>query len=185
MPAQVRSFEAIARVRDAVAAFAHHGGEGLDELAGEIRRVIDWVEHDRPAYWKERTRRAYDAVNEAKSALHRCLMYPVGDENPSCADERAALKRAQAHLALCEEKRVRVREWAHQLRHELHEYQGRTSVLRRLVDEDARRCVALLDRALTSLERYTQASAPPGSIENAADDRADAASGADPPETDP
>ena len=132
MPAQVRSFETIERVRVAIAKFGHRSTEGLDELSGEIRRVIDWVEHDRPAYWKSRVQRAYDEVGEAKAALHRCLMYPINDETPSCADERAALKKAEAHLVYCREKQERVREWAQKLRHELHEYTGRVSKLRRL-----------------------------------------------------
>lgn len=161
MPAQVRSFETIERVREAYAKFGHRSTEGLDELSGEIRRVIDWVEHDRPAYWKERVRRAYDDLAEAKSNLHRCLMYPINDETPSCADERAALKKAQAHLAYCQDKQQRVREWAQKLRHELHEYTGRVSKLRRLADEDIPRAVGLLDRTLRSLEQYVSGSAGP------------------------
>lgn len=154
MSAQVRSFEAIEQVRDQLAKFAHRSADAIDGLAGEIRRTIDWVEHDRPAYWRERERRAHDAVTEAKAALHRCLMYPINDEQPSCAEERAALKKAQAHLQHCREKQERVRGWAQTLRHELHEYEGRISTLRTLIDSDTPRAVALLERALASLEKY-------------------------------
>jgi len=160
MPAQVRSFEAIQAVRDEVSRFAARASDGVDELAGEIRRVLDWVEHDRPAYWRSRVRVAYDRVAEARANLNRCLMYPINEEAPSCTEEKAALKRAQAHLAYCEEKQRKVHEWARDLRHELHEYDGRIARLKRWVESDAPRCEALLDRTLASLERYASGSPP-------------------------
>ncbi|MEN0063856.1 MAG: hypothetical protein AAGA48_17015, partial [Myxococcota bacterium] len=163
MPAQVRSFEAVERVRDELARFGHRANDGLDELRGEIRRVIDWVEHDRPAYWKMRVAKAYDGVTEAKANLSRCLMYPINDETPSCAEERAALKKAQAYLVYCQEKQELVREWARKLRHELHEYEGRTARMQSLVEIDNPKAIALLERTLAALERYAGGSAAAGS----------------------
>ncbi|MEN0111732.1 MAG: hypothetical protein AAF805_13520 [Planctomycetota bacterium] len=160
MPADVRSIDAIARVRDELARFALRGSDGVDELEAEIRRVLDWVEHDRPAYWKLRVRKAYDAVGEAKAELHRCLMYPINDENRSCTEQRQALKKAEAHLRHCRDKQERVREWAQKLRHELHEYHGRVSKLKRLIEVDTPRAVALADRSLDAIERYLTASGP-------------------------
>lgn len=157
MPANVRSFEAIQRVRDELVRFKHRSTDGIDELAGEIRRVIDWVEHDRPAYWKMRVRKAYDQVGEAKNNLHRCLMYPVNDETPSCAEEKAELKKAQARLRYCEEKQQAVREWASKLRHELHEYGGRMGKLKTLIEADTPRTIALMERQTEALERYLTA----------------------------
>lgn len=159
MPAQVRSFDAIQLVRDELKKFGQRSTDGIDELAGEIRRVIDWVEHDRPAYWKMRVSKAHDAVTEAKNNLHRCLMYPINDEQPSCAEERAALKKAEAHLAYCREKQQRVQKWAFTLRHEMHEYEGRIAKLRTLVELDTPRVVAMLDRTIQTLEQYVSGSA--------------------------
>ncbi|MEQ8849705.1 hypothetical protein [Botrimarina sp.] len=161
MPAQVRSFDAIVSVRDELSRFSQRAGDGLDEIAGEIRRVIDWVEHDRPAYWKRRVARAYDEVSEARNELNRRLMYRVADEPPACAEEKAALARAQAHLAYCQDKQSRVREWVSELRHELHEYQGRVAHLKTMAETEAPKAVAMLDRALASLERYASAGPPP------------------------
>lgn len=156
MPASVRSFEAIERVRDEVQRFGARVDDGLTEIEGEIRRVLDWVEHDRPMYWKERVRRAYDAVGEAKGALHRCLMYPINDEQPSCVEERAALKKAEEHLVYCREKQELVRKIAGELRHELHEYRGRTGALRQAIEMDSPRASATLGRMIEVLEAYTR-----------------------------
>ncbi|TWT43287.1 hypothetical protein [Botrimarina hoheduenensis] len=156
MPASVRSFDAIRRVREEVQRFGLRVSDGLIELEAEIRRVIDWVEHDRPGYWKERTRRAYDEVGTAKAELHRCLMYPINDEQPSCAEQRAALKRAEGKLAYCREKQELVSRLAHKLRHELHEYQGRTAALREAIDIDTPRTAASLARMVEVLESYAR-----------------------------
>lgn len=158
MPASVHSFDAIVRVREELQKFAHRSGEGLSELDGEIRRLIDWVEHDRPAFWKEQLRKAFDAEAEAKNNLNRCLMYPINDEQPSCAEERAELKKATARLQYCEEKRKRVREWSQKLRHELHEYHGRVSQLKQATEIDTKTSSALLLRAVEALEKYAAGS---------------------------
>ena len=155
MSAQVKSIDAIDRMRTQSLEFAHRVDDALVSLEGEMRRFIEWLEHDRPRFWKEQVRKAFDAVGVAKGDLHRCLMYPVLDERPSCTEERGALKKAQAFLAHCEEKAERQHVWARQVRHELHEYQGRISRLKEVVAEDAPQAAAALGRLLVSLDNYT------------------------------
>lgn len=154
MPASVKSFAAIQRLREALIVFNRHAGTGLEEVEAEVRRTLDWVEHDRPQYWKARVHKAHDLVNEAKNALHRCLMYPINDEQPSCTEERAALKRAEAHLEYCRAKQESLGEWSRVLRHEMHEYKGRTAKFRQVLDADAPAAIAALQRALVALEKY-------------------------------
>ncbi len=154
MPAKVESIEALQLVRNELIRFTQRSTDGMDELAGEIRRVVDWVEHDRPAFWRMKVRQAFDGVTEAKAALARCQMYPVNDDTPSCSEEKAALKKAQAYLVYCEDKQRKVREWARNLRHELHGYQGRMAQMKSLVDIDAPRTIALIERQTEALDRY-------------------------------
>ncbi len=169
MSAKVQSFDAIQRVREELLRFAHRSGDSLAEIDGQVRRMIDWVEHDRPAYWKDRVRRAFDGVSEAKAALQRCLMYPINDEQPSCAEERAELKKAEAHLRRCQQKQQRVREIASTLRHEMHEYQGRTAQLKQWIEVETPQATAELERVLGSLERYIAASGPQSAKRSSAD----------------
>lgn len=161
--ASVQSFDAVRLIKEELMKFGHRCDDGLVELEGEIRRVIDWVEHDRPGYWKERVRRAHDEVTEAKNALHRCMMYPINDEQPSCTEERAALKKAEAVLTNAREKQERVRHWARTLRHELHEYQGRVGHLKQAIELDIPKSVKRLNRTLDALEKYAQANISPSS----------------------
>lgn len=153
-PAKVHSSEAIEAVRLAMIAFNERVTDALAELSGEMRRVQEWLEHDRPGYWRNQVRLAMDQTHEAQQALHRCLMFPVANERPSCYEERAALKKAQARQAYCQEKVERVRHWQQTLRHELFEYEGRMSQLVKLVDIDVPQAVGVLNRILRSLEEY-------------------------------
>jgi exonuclease VII large subunit len=152
--ANVHSLEAIDALRLALVKFVDQVSDALAELDAEMRRMLEWLEHDRPRYWKTQVRQSIDRVHEAQQALHRCLMFPIADERPSCREERAALKKAQARQAYCEEKVERVRHWQRSVQHELFEYQGRISQLVRLVEVDVPQAIGLLHKIVRRLEEY-------------------------------
>jgi len=154
MNAHVQSLESINAVRGALTTFADQVRDALVELDAEMRRVSQWLQHDRPRHWKTQIRQAGDELHEAQQALHRCLMFPVAGERPSCYEERAALKRAQARLAYCEQKAERVRHWQRTLEHELFEYEGRISQLVRVVEIDAPQAIGVLHKIVRHLEEY-------------------------------
>lgn len=159
-PAHIQNTDAIEAVRTALAKFAHQVGDGLTELEAEMRRMLDWLEHDRPRYWKNAVRQAWDGVELAKQNLHRCLMYPIGDERPSCTEERQALKQAEARLAYCQEKSERLKGWCRDLRHELFEYEGRMAQLKEITEIDVAQSVALLGKILDRVAEYHLLAAP-------------------------
>jgi hypothetical protein len=152
--ANVQSSTAIEAVRGSLMLFTDQVREGLAELGSEMRRTLEWLEHDRPRYWKEQRRLAHDEVHTAQQALHRCLMFPVAGERPSCYEERAALKKAQAKLAYCDEKVERVRHWQKTMQHESFEYEGRISQLERLLEADVPQAIAVLNKVLRHVEEY-------------------------------
>jgi exonuclease VII large subunit len=141
-------------VRTALVSFVDQVGNALTELEAEMRRMLDWLEHDRPRHWKTQVRISIDQVHEAQQALHRCLMFPIANERPSCYEERAALKKAQARQVYCQEKSERVRHWQQAVQHELFEYQGRISQMVRLVEVDVPQAIGVLSRILRHLEEY-------------------------------
>ncbi len=152
--AKVHSSEAIEAVRIALMSFAEQVGEALTELSAEMRRMQEWLEHDRPRFWKAQIRRAGDEEHEARQALHRCLMFPIANDRPSCTEERTALKKAQARLVYCQEKEEGVRRWQQTLRHELFEYEGRMTQLVRLVDIEIPQAIGVLNKILRNIEEY-------------------------------
>jgi hypothetical protein len=152
--ANIQSSDAIERLRDQLVLFADQVGDALTELDSEMRRLLEWLEHDRPRYWKSQLRIAHDQVHEAQQALHRCLMFPIAGERPACYEERAALKSAQTRLAYCEEKAERVRHWQRTVQHERFEYEGRISQLVRALEMDVPQAVGVLNKILRHLEDY-------------------------------
>jgi len=153
-PAKVHSSEAIEAVQRALMSFVEQVSDALTELSAEMRRMQDWLEHDRPRHWKMQVRRAVDTAHEAQQALHRCLMFPIANERPSCTEERTALKKAQARLAYCQEKEDKVRRWQQTMRHEMFEYEGRISQLVRLVEVEVPQAIGVLNKILRNLEEY-------------------------------
>lgn len=154
MAANVHSLEAIQNVRGALDVFRDDLDQAISTIDVEMRRVLDWLEHDRPRYWKKAVREARDGVTEAQQALHRCLMYPINDERPSCTEERADLKKAQARLAYCDAKSERLRHWIREVRHEMSEYQGRIRQLKDVVEIDAPQAMSILDRLIERINEY-------------------------------
>jgi exonuclease VII large subunit len=152
--ANVQSVDAIVAVRKALILFVDQVRDALAELDSEMRQMLEWLEHDRPKHWKREVRRSIDQVHEAQQALHRCLMFPIADERPSCYEERAALKTAQARNVYCQEKVERVRKWQHKVQHELFEYKGRIAQLVRLVDIDVPHSIGVLHKIVRHLEDY-------------------------------
>jgi hypothetical protein len=153
-PAKVHSSDAIEAVRLALISFIDHVNDSLTELSAEMRRVQEWLERDRPAYWRKQHRLGMDKVHEAQQALQRCLMFPIANERPSCYEERAELKKAQAWLAYCERKTERVRHWQQTMRHELFEYEGRISQLVKLVEIEVPQSIGVLNKIMRHLEEY-------------------------------
>jgi hypothetical protein len=152
--ANVHSLEAIDSLRTALLAFMAQVSDALAELDAEMRRMLEWLEHDRPRHWKSQLRLSIDQVHEAQQALHRCLMFPIADERPSCYEERAALKKAQARHEYCEHKIERVRHWQRSVQHELFEYQGRISQIVRLIEIEVPHAIGLLHKIVRRLEDY-------------------------------
>ena len=159
-PAQVRSTDAIEALRASLLKFQQRVQVAVDVLDGELHRASNWVEHDRPSYWKQQTHDAEDAVHSAKLELERCLMMTVAGERPTCREQKEALVAAKARRAYCQEKCEAVRRWQRNLRHEQFEYDGRIGQLRRAMELDVPKAAALLQTILRRLDEY-QIERPP------------------------
>jgi hypothetical protein len=165
-PAQVRSTDAIEALRASLLKFQQRVQIAVDVLDGELHRASNWVEHDRPAYWKQQTHDAEDAVHSAKLELERCLMMTVAGQRPTCREQKAALEAAKVRRAYCQEKCESVRRWQRNFRHEQFEYDGRIGQLRRAIELDVPKAAALLQTILRRLEEYQIERPPESSLPN-------------------
>ena len=64
--ANVLSSEAIEAVKRSLVMFVDQVADSITLLDLEMRRVMEWVEHDRPRHWKHQIRLAGDQLNEAR-----------------------------------------------------------------------------------------------------------------------
>jgi len=159
-PANVRSLETIRDFRAALIGFSARARESLDEVHSQVRRVTDWLDHDRPHYWGQQVRRGHDLVAEARRSLQACQMRTVGNHRPACIEEKQALGRARQRLEYAERQVQVVRNWQRKVQEETDEFRGRSAQLSFLLENDVPKMTGLLDRLLLSLEAYVAIEAP-------------------------
>jgi len=161
--ADVKSIETLAFVRAAFAAFAHETGQALAEIEIQGQRAVEYLTVDRAAHWKAEIRRMTDLVNKAMKDLEHCRTFKkVGDNTPSCVEEKKALEKARKKLAWAESKAEAVRRWTPIVQQQFRETCVRLVRFRDVIDVDCPRAMAQLEKMLRSLEAYQQAPSPAG-----------------------
>jgi hypothetical protein len=145
-------------VRDMAAALTTFGDEvvaALDELDINVRRALDWIEHDRKNFWGLEVRRGWERVGEARADLEKALTYrKMADQSPSCRQERAMLEKAKRRVQTAEEKDRSLPRWAHTIEHAVRELNGNQTQLSDWVRGELPRALSALKQMTATLERY-------------------------------
>jgi len=153
--ARVQSVDALERFRAALGVFREEAGVTLGEVAAELTRFSDWLEHDQLDYWKHELRRREDQVVEARLDLSRCLSATLDPQRtPSCHDEKKRLQRAKERVVAAETRLGAVRHWIGQVRQAVIEYRGRTEALAAALESDIPVAAAQLDRLMARIDDY-------------------------------
>ena len=161
--ADVKSIDTLALVKAALAAFAHESGQALGEVELEGGRGVEYVTVDRAAYWKNEVRRAGDAVNKAIKDLEHCRAFKkVGDNTPSCVEEKKNLDKARKRLEYCERKEAAVRRWKPVVEQQFRETCVRLVHFREVIDVNCPKAMAVVERMLTALDAYRSTLSPAG-----------------------
>ena len=159
--AKVISIEAIQAFSFSLDNFREDAGIALEGVTVQLRRAVDWVQHQQKDYWSAQLRRAEDEYNEARINLYRArTVRRVGDVQPSCIDEQRAMDRARRRVVLCQQKREAVRHWTRAIDRAMNDYVGCVSQLNGWLDADAPKALASLQQIVATLENYV---AVPGS----------------------
>ena len=159
--ADVKSIDTLAFVKAALASFAHEAGQALGEVELEGRRGVEYVTMERAAHWKTEVRRAGDAVNKAIKDLEHCRAFKkVGDNTPSCVEEKKNLDKARKRLEYAEQKEATVRRWKPVVEQQFRETCVRLVHFREVIDVNCPKAVAVLERVLKALDAYRQTQGP-------------------------
>jgi hypothetical protein len=163
--ADVKSIDTLAFVKAAFAAFAHETNQAVSEIEIQGQRAVEWITVDRAAFWKAEIRRRSDIVNKAIKDLEHCRTFKkVGDNTPSCVEEKKALDKARKLLETAERKAEAVRRWTPVVQQQFRETCVRLVRFREVIDVDCPRAMAQLEKMLKALDAYQNASSPQAAV---------------------
>lgn len=157
----VKSIETLAFMKAAFAAFAHESGQALSEAEIQGQRGVDWICVDQATFWKGEIRRAGELVNKAIKDLEYCRAFKkVGDNQPSCIEEKKALEKARKRLEWAEQKLELVKRWTPVVQQQFREMCVRLVRFREVLEVDCPRAMAQLEKMLKSLDAYREVAGP-------------------------
>ena len=159
--ADVKSIDTLAFVKGAFASFAHETNQAVSEIEIQGQRAVEWITVDQAAFWKAEIRRRTDLVNKAIKDLEHCRTFKkVGDNTPSCVEEKKALEKARRLLETAERKAEAVRRWTPVVQQQFRETCVRLVRFREVIDVDCPRAMAQLEKMLKALDAYRNTSGP-------------------------
>lgn len=159
--ANVKSLDALRELRGAYVQFGGDAKEAVIMLTLEARKAMQWLQVDRARYWPVELRKAQEWVVQARNELDRCQLHYGSEDAPSCFDQKKALEKAKRRLRLCEQKVKAVKKWTLAVRQELDDFDGELAKMTNWLETDLPRGVALLERMVRALDKYTSCEPPP------------------------
>jgi len=153
--ANVKSIDALRRFAAELKEYQLALLQTLENLSSEAQRGVSWVVEDRSRYWPAQARAASDLLAEARIALERCEMTLFEDERRSCAEEKKAYEKAKRRLAYSEDQVRTVRKWSRIVQDEKEDFSTRLAQLAHFLEYELPRGIAYMEKAATTLEKYT------------------------------
>ncbi len=154
--ANVHTVDALKDVRAALVKFQERATTAMGDLRQKIDRTVAWLELDRPNYWREQERRAYDLLASTRVALETCRLRTVAGRRSDCIEEKQAYERAKRRMEFVREKQQAVKKWMVESGREANEYRARTSSFLRTLDTDLPLMIAQLGRMIDAIEGYSE-----------------------------
>jgi hypothetical protein len=160
--ASVQSIDALKDFRTALALFTEDALAALGAVDMEIRRTVQWLEHDRPGYWEEQIKRRRELVSAARAEVFRRKLAKTADYSPAYTEQKELLRRAEEGLHDAEMRALMVRRWKPALQQAVLEYHASIRRIKDLASGEVPRAVALLERLIDALEAYLRVALPTG-----------------------
>lgn len=158
--ANVKSVDAVRQFAAAVVQFREEAKLCVTQLEMEMRKVIGWLERDRPGFWKREAEMCDRRQAEARISLHRCRMRRVGDFRPTCFEEQKAVEHYKQQWKHAQQQLHVVKHWTIAAHQEADEYYGRAVQLIQTLERDIPRLIALLQHSIENLEHYNKVQLP-------------------------
>lgn len=154
--ANVHTVDSIKDFRVALILFQERAFTALGDLRQKVDRTVDWLEQDRPAYWREQEHRAYDLIASTRIAYETCRLRTVAGHKSDCIEEKKAFERAKMRMEYVREKQQLVKKWSVQAGREANEYRAKTSGFQRMLENEVPLLIAQLGRMIDAIEAYSE-----------------------------
>jgi hypothetical protein len=161
--ADVHSIDSLKEFRVALALFSEEALSALGSVDMEVRRTIQWLQHDRREYWQQQIKRRREQVAQAKAEVFRRKLAKTADYTPAMSEQKELLRRAEASLQDAETRAALVKKWEPALQQAALEYRASTRRISNFASGDVPRAAALLDRLIDALEGYLRVALPSSS----------------------
>jgi hypothetical protein len=159
--ARVTSISVLQLMQSALQKFRGEAAGAMDDLDAEVRRVLEWIHHDRKEYWAHELRRSYEGVSQARIQLQQArISRRIAGHEPTCVDEERALERAKRRLETADQKVKAVQHWSIVIDRAVDEFQRSRTRFLTWLDTDLLQAVAALNRMGESLASYVSLEAP-------------------------
>lgn len=151
--ARISSVAALRDLKTALTQFIEQTNIAFASVDAEIGRTGQWLQQERPAYYKHAVRRAEDAVTRAKSDISR-KQYMRAPEPVSVVEERKALEKLKRRLEELQRKQDAVRKWAPRWERESMMYKSTCRPLTEYVQATLPRAIDRLEKMAVAIEEY-------------------------------
>ncbi len=159
--AKLISIDAVREMAVALTTFGDEAIAALDDLDINVRRAVEWIEHDRKEHWAGEVRRGWQRVGEARAELEKALTYRrVAGQTPSCRHERAMLERAKRYVQTAEEINHSLPRWTHLVEHASRELAGSKNLLADWLHGELPKALGTLKQMSAALESYAASGQP-------------------------
>jgi len=160
LQADVRSIDSLKDFRVALALFSEDTLGALGAVDAEVRRTLQWLQHDRREYWQQQIKRRRQAVASAQAEVFRRKLASTADSSPAMSEQKETLRRAEAELREAEARAALVKKWEPALQQAALEYRATTRRIKTIASGDIPRAMTLLDRLVEALESYLSIALP-------------------------
>jgi hypothetical protein len=159
--AQVRSIDVLPLLASGLIKFRGQCASALDDMEIELRRVQEWIGHERKEYWTHELNRAYERLNQARVALQQArLARKIAEHEPACVDEKRAVARAEGRVRLAQQKVEAVRHWKRAVDRAVDDFVRARTQFAGWLETDLPHAVAALNQMSESLVTYIGMEAP-------------------------
>ncbi len=170
--AHVTSVDALEAFRSSLILYRSKARPTLEEVAAEVNRTRNWLEHDQRRHWEHEAKRRHKELEEARQALFSANLTNLREATTA---EIVAVGRAKRAVEEAEAKLAMIKKWSREFDTRLGGLVKQLQSLEANLANDVPKAIAYLTEAIKTLAAYAETNPtvglqPTASPSNASED---------------